>query len=129
MKICMVPEANLKAVRNAVESLMKKMDPDVVYGGQGLRGKLNVALCIVQDVLDGPMNAERRRANRGMLEEAFEQLKFVVNAVQVFREWSDVDEEAEAMVKAVRTYDPFVMEMALDHLGPAALDLWETDDV
>jgi len=129
MRICKVPDANMRFLRGALERLCNRCDPG--FTGESNRTIDEVLASVrrtIDDIMAGNPHADchyRHRANRGMLEIAHDDLVYVKRTIE---EAEDGDEEQSWLYSSLCVLLGFDLDTAIEHLSPSALDKWEVED-
>ena len=146
MKICMVPDANLRFLRSALERMTVSCPRTLIprtadCGERDAQAELMVVRRVIDDILIGNPNADchsQHRANRGMLELACEKLVWLRTVLKAmddpdiwkcFFEWESCDDEVEDEVNVISgrlsNVSRWDLDTCIEHLSREVLDRWE----
>ena len=141
MRICKIPDANLRFLIGAAERLVAACPASafvkVAAGGEiQVISRLNPVLRTLDDIRAGNPHADchyRHRANRGMLEVAAENLRWLKALIEELEEeiesgqWES-DDDSDYLHGQLANISRWDLDTCLEHLSPEALDKWEVED-
>lgn len=135
MKICMVPDANIKAVRNSLENLVVGCGPgSKLPCGASLYHLVISSFKTVDSILDqtptpnGPPSIQKWRANRISLEQVHENIQKVATAKDKSQDQEFYGYFEVRTMTSLDNMKWFDIQLVLEHLGQDSLNLWEVED-
>lgn len=136
MRICRVPDANLRFLIGAVERMVATCPASAfvkVAAGDEIQviSRLNPVLRTLDDIKAGNPHADchyRHRANRGMLEVAAEDLRWLKALIEELEEEIESGDDSDYLHGQLANISRWDLDTCLEHLGQDSLDLWEVED-
>lgn len=133
MRICQVPDANMRFLRGALERLTNLCDPEASPPDscRTLADALRASRQTVDDILAGNPHADvhsRHRANRACLERMCEDLTWIKNELVTAEDEMIYHDDQRFFYEENCDLLGFDLDTAIEHVSNYALDKWEVEE-